>query len=214
MIPMIDSVLEKLQPFAKRIVLVAFYTATAFELLGVISRFDNGFFGAIGGLITTAILVAFWAIIPTLFLLKKEDLAQKIFPFLLFYWLLNEIFELLSATAWIRSDVKALFVLVGICEFIIALAILAAIVLGFLGKIMKNELFSKLPYLICGGVCFFFVVDFILRVITEIKYKADWSDYLETVVFTLIVPIGILFAVLYFFPPKQAATENAPTATE
>ncbi len=205
----IDSVLKKLQSPAKLIVICTFLTAAGFAFIAAIAGFGNRFFSIIGGLITMVIMVAFWASVPTLILLKKENLAKKVFPFILFYWFLNEMINLLSTTDWIRPNIPGLFVAIGVFEFLIALAFLTAIVFIVLGKVKKIDRFDQLPTLIIAGTFLFFIVVFALRVAVEVKYKADWGDYLETIVSTLILPVGFFFAVLYFFPPKKVASENA-----
>ena len=68
----IDSVLKKLQSPAKLIVICTFLTAAGFAFIAAIAGFGNRFFSIIGGLITMVIMVAFWASVPTLILLKKE----------------------------------------------------------------------------------------------------------------------------------------------
>ena len=201
----LDSAFQKLQSPAKSIMIGTFYAAALFSLLGSVANFDDGFFSAIGELIMMVILVALWAIVPTLLLLKKEDLAKKVFPFVLFYWLINELSNLFASAGWIKSKVSGLLVTIGIFEFFIALAFIAAIVLIVLGLIKKTDKFTKLSFAIFACTFLLYFVVFILRVIVEAKYKAAWSDYLETIVSTLVLPVGVFFAALFFFPPKQTA---------
>lgn len=201
-----DPIFKMLQKPAKLVTIVTFYIVAAFMLLVNLPDTDGGFFGVIGGLIIMVIMIALFAIVPTLLLLKKEDVAKKVFPFILFYWLLNEVTEFLSHGRWIRPKVTGLYVTIGIFEFLIALAFIAAIVLIVLGMFKKSLDFGNLPYVIAAGTFLFYFIDFILQLVREAKYvKGDWSDYIGIVISYLILPVGIFFAVLLFFPRQKNA---------
>ena len=200
-------VFKALQKPAKLITIITFYIITAFALLTNLPDTDDGFFGVVGELITLTIMLVLWAIVPTLLLLKKEEAAAKVFPFVLFYWLIDEIITFLSHGLWIRSGIQGLYITVGVFDFLIALILLAAVVLIVLGMLKKTLDFGFLPYVIAACTYLFYLVAFILWLVIRAKANAEWSDYFDVIVSYMIQPIGIFFAVLYFFIPKQGKTE-------
>ena len=217
-------IFKKLQNPAKLIILITFFIVAAFELLTRFPNTDAGFFGVLGGLFVLIIMVALWALVPTLLLLKQEGIAKKVFPFILFYWLLNEIVSFLSDASFIRSEVDGLYVTSCVFKFLIALAFIAAIVLIVLGMFKKSLDFGYLPYVIAAGTYLFYFILFIMRLVLVSKgiegawsevsltqfllegepEAGNWKDYFRVIISCLVQPVAMFFATIYFLPPKQA----------
>lgn len=197
-----DKIFELVKKPAKICTISCFIAAAVFSLLVNIGNFGGGFMPVVGRLFILIIEVALWACIPVFILLKKEDIAKKFFLPILVYWYLNIVITFFVDTAWARPNVNGVFVASGVFEFLLGLAFLAAVALYVISKIKNKDIFEQLAFIIFGASFVIFFVVFILRMVGESQWNAPWNDYFNVILNFLILPVGMFFACMFFYPPK------------
>lgn len=177
--------------FVGSIVVFALTALTGFGGIG------GDFFPVLIGIIVLVAKLAATAAVPTLLILKKDEIAKVVFMILAGYWLISSAegeLGLAGMTGYVALyDAAAIFsVLFGLC----LLAIVVLIVLGFA---LKGKNFKMICLLVlCGAIVLGFVA-LILWCVIFGKNEADWTSFVGAINTYLAIPVTVAGGLLYYF---------------
>lgn len=210
----VDKGLNAIKPVAKWGMVGSLLAAALFTLLVTAGNLGGGFMPVICGLFILLIMVSVWACVPVFVLIKKEDVAKKSFVLVLAYWYITSLIAFFNDGMWARDGVDGLLIAFGVFSFFLALTFLGAIVVYVIGTITKKAFLEKLGFFIFAGSSLFLLICFALAAATNATiFNSTWTTYFADIRMYLILPVGIFFGAIYFFPTK-ANEVNAAEPTE
>ena len=219
-----DKIITIVKKPAKMIAMIALFAAAAFGLVMDAADIGGGFMPVVGALVYLVFDLAFLAVVPLLYALKKESLLKYTLPVVFGYWIITVIYGSLQGASVVTKGYAGLSIASGFFRFLIALAMLACLALAILYFFKKQKKFLQIAFCTLAGTLPIFFLVWVLRVAAYAEWKADWVDYFDLIQSYLFLPIGLVFAVLDFLTKgteegvlveaPEVKTEETPAAEE
>lgn len=208
-----DKIVNTLTKPAKMIAMILLFAAAGFGLIGNAGGLGGGFMPVVGGLVYLLFDLAFWAIIPVLYVLKKDELVKYALVPVAGFWGISTIYNFLGSAEFVTGGWGGLTITISLFEFLIALAFLAVLAFGILYFVKKDKKFLQIAFCIFAGSLLFFVLVWALSIALFAQGNADWTTYFDLFRSALFIPFGLVFAVLAFLNEGKTSVV-APTAEE
>ena len=199
---------KQLKRYAEVLLITLLLVAALFSLLTYVGNFPNDFMPVIGHLFLMLFEIGLLAIVPTLILLRKKDLAKLVFTIYASFWLIASIYSTLGDSGLMRGGVHGLWISISVFEFLIAGALLNALAFFIIGK-KQNDVkkFNLTALILLGAYGAFFIV-FVLNIAAFAVFRWGWTSYIGNFKENLFLPAAMFLGLFYFgfmtvnFPEK------------
>lgn len=201
-------IFKQLKRYAEIFFITLLLVASFFSLLSSVGNFPNEFMPVVGHLFLMLFEIGLLASVPVLLLLKKRDLAKTVFIIYASFWLIATIYNTLGDSVFMANGVHGLRIAISVFEFLIACALLTAIVFYILGKKTGKDFNYNLTALILLGTFGAYFVVFALSIALYAVNKLGWTMYISDISENLFLPAAMFFGLFVFkflnvnFPEK------------
>lgn len=169
--------------------------------LTALSGFGNiggDFFPVFIGIIVLVAKLAATAAVPTLLILKKDEIAKIVFVILSGYWLISSAEGQLSYASAVGYG-TALYDCAAVFSVLFGLCLLAIIVLIVLGFALKGKDFKVVDLLLLCGAIVLGLVALILWCVIYGKNQYPWTSFVSSINYFVVIPVTVAGGLLYYF---------------
>ena len=125
---------KQFKKYAEILLITLLLVAALFSLLSSVGNFPNEFMPVIGHLFLMLFEIGLLSVVPVLLFLRKKELARIVFTIYASFWLIASIYSNLGDSSMMRNGMHGLWIAIAVFEFLIACALLTALVFFILGK--------------------------------------------------------------------------------
>ena len=195
----LNQTINTLKRRAESICQILFYIVAGLCFIYYVGNFSGGFMPVMGTLLSMAIEVSLWLLIPVLLSVRRRSVAKWAFLGLSIFWALTTIFSLLDSAILCTTGASALSCATGVFGFLVACAMIVVSVLAPVAYWKKDSKLKIIALLVYLGTLILFLVLFSLRVALYAKWGMNWSEYFYLLYNFLVIPVAICFAALAFW---------------
>ena len=194
-----NQVINAVKRRAESICRILFYIASGLCFIYYVGSFTGEFMPVMGTLISMALEVSLWLLIPVLLSIRRRSIAKWAFLGLSIFWALTTIFDLLQGTSLATSGASSLACATGVFAFFIACAMIVMSVFAVIAYWKKDSKMKLIAFAIYLGTILLFLVLFALRTALYAKWGNPWNVYFEMLCKMIVIPFAMGFAALAFW---------------
>lgn len=195
---MLNNIISILKKPSRMILFVGSIVVFALTALSGFGNIGGDFFPVFIGIIVLVAKLAATAAIPTLLILKKDDIAKIVFVILSGYWLISSAEGQLSYASTVGYG-TALYDCAAVFSVLFGLCLLAVIVLIVLGFALKGKDFKAVDLLILCGAIILGLVALILWCVIYGKNQYPWTSFVSSINYFVVIPVTVSGGLLYYF---------------
>ena len=205
---MLDKIFGVFRKPAKPITIIGLFVVAVFSVIYRIGNFGGGFIPVFANILLMIFEVVLFGIVSLLLIIKKDSYAKNAFIVLFAYWIISSLYGCLNDARYADKTMDGTLVVFGVFRFLTVLLIIVAVIFYIIAKAKNNHLFENLAFMMFGASYIFYIVSFILCVISSAT-GMDWNDYFSIIKTYLFLPVVMFFAVIFFFPPQHNDLPNS-----
>ena len=194
-----NQIINTVKRRSESIAAILFYITAGFCFFFYVGNFNGSFMPVLGTLISMALEVGLWLLIPVLISVRRRSIAKWAFLGLSIFWVLTTTFSLLDATGFATAGAGGLACSVGVFSFLIACALIVTAVFATIAYWKKDKKMKLVALFIYLGTLVLLLVLFALYVALYANWRAGWNRYFGLIYQYILIPVAMCFAALAFW---------------